>query len=248
MAKFRYRIDTGRYGGECTMGTVTEEFVKYWAPKLIETSAHESGFIDHILSLSEWGDAEDIDTDSPDITAEGNEIEGWYAIDDKEHINGAFVDGGFTVSQVPADGSDDWDYDDDEYAVEPHWLKGREGAYISTDSEGDTPEGCTPVMLFMSVEKGGFQSFFIDTDEEFNEKKLVVTVNETDMGEFVEDMAYDKVWLEPNYDQNDTMGKSYEATVGWSTDKWRDEYVAPEDDENIDDYWEEYQEELDDAS
>ena len=96
----------------------------------------------------------------------------------------------------------------------------------------------------MSSEKGGFASWFIDTDEEFDEKKLVMTVNETHMGEFVEDLAYDKVWLEANYDYNDTMGKSYEAAVGWSTDQWRDEYKDPEDDENMSEYWEEYDDEL----
>ena len=68
-----------------------------------------------------------------------------------------------------------------------------------------------------------------------------MTVNETSMGEFVEDLAYDKVWLEADYDYNDTMGKSYEATVGWSTDQWRDSYVEPEEDKNIDEYWEDYE-------
>ena len=241
MAKYRYRIEGGRYGGECAIGTVTEEFAKYWAPKLIETSAHQSGFIDHVLSLSEWDDDDEKDPDSPDITAEGNEIEGWYAIDDKEHINGAFADGGLFVSSVPADGSDDWDYDEDEKEVEAYWLKGREGGYVSTDADGETPEGCTPVMAFMSVEKGGFQTWFVDTDEPFDESKLVMTVNETCMGEFIEDVAYDRVWLEANYDQNSTTGKSYEATVGWSTDQWREQYVDPEEDESMGLYWEDYE-------
>lgn len=242
--KYRYRIDGGRYGGECAMGTVSEEFAKYWSSKIEEDGSHESGFIDHVLSLSEWDDDDNLDTDSPDITAEGNEIEGWYAVDDKEHINAAFADGDFIVSSVPTDGSDDWAYDEEEQTVEPYWLKGREGGYISTEGSGETPEGCTPVMIFMSVEKGGFASWFIDTDEEFDDKKLVMTVNETHMGEFVEDLAYNKEWLEANYDYNDTMGKSYEAAVGWSTDKWRDEYKDPEEDDNMSEYWEEYDDEL----
>lgn len=245
MAKFRYRIDGGRYGGECAMGTVTDEFAKYWAPKIEEDGAHSSGFIDHVLALADWDDDDGLDPESPNIFEDGNETEGWYAIDDKEHINAAFADGGFVVTPVPTDGSDDWGGDwENEMSAEAHWLKGREGAYISTDADGETPEGCTPVMIFMSVEKGGFASWFLDTDEEFDEKKLVMTVNETHMGEFVEDLAYDKVWLEANYDMNDTMGKSYEAAVGWSTDKWRDEYKDPESDENMSDYWEEYDDEF----
>ena len=94
----------------------------------------------------------------------------------------------------------------------------------------------------MSVEKGGFGSWFIDTDEEFDESKLVMSVNETHMGEFVEDMWYNKELLECNMDSNDTTGKSYEASVGWVTDKWRDEYKDPEE-EDLSEYWEEYDDE-----
>jgi hypothetical protein len=242
MAKYRYRIDGGRYGGECSMGTVTEEFAKYWAPKIEEEGCHGSGFIDHVLSLSEWDDDDEQDPNSPNILDDGNEIDGWYAVDDKEHINAAFADGGFIVSSVPNDESDDYAYDEKEVSCEAHWLKGREGAYISTDSEGETPEGCTPVMIFMSVEKGGFATWFVDTDEPFEENKLVMSVNETHMGEFVEDVWYNKELLEADYDYNDTMGKSYEGAVGWSTDQWRDNYKDPED-EDLSEYWEEYDDE-----
>ena len=43
------------------------------------------------------------------------------------------------------------------------------------------------------------------------------------------------------------MGKSYEAAVGWSTDKWRDEYKDPSE-EDLSDYWEEYEAEMEDGS
>ena len=36
MAKYRYRIDSGRYGGELAVGKVTEEFAQYWAPIIEE--------------------------------------------------------------------------------------------------------------------------------------------------------------------------------------------------------------------
>ena len=49
--------------------------------------------------------------------------------------------------------------------------------------------------------------------------------------------------LEANYDCNDTMGKSYEAAVGWITDKWRDQYVDPTEDD-LSEYWEEYDAEM----
>ena len=33
--------------------------------------------------------------------------------------------------------------DEDWVECDGYWLKGREGGYISTDYEGETPEGCT---------------------------------------------------------------------------------------------------------
>lgn len=240
MAKYRYRIEGGRYGGECSLGSVTEEFVQYWGPKIEEDGSHQSGFIDHVLALSEWEeDPEGLDSDSPNIFEDSNEIEGWYAVDDLEHINAAFADGGFEIHQVPADGSDDYDYPEDTIQCDGYWLKGREGGYLSTEFEGETPEDCTPAMIFMSVEKGGFATWFVDTDEPFDENKLVMSVNETYMGEFVEDVWYDKELLEADYDCNDTMGKSYEAAVGYVTNKWRDEWKDASE-EDLSEYWEEY--------
>jgi hypothetical protein len=243
--KYRYRIEGGRYGGECAIGTVTEEFVQYWLPIIEEKHAYDT-FVPHVLSLSEWDDEqEDLDLNSPSILEDSNDIPGWYEVDDVEHINAAYADGGFFVSQIPADGSDDWDYDENEVECDGYWLRGREGGYISTEEE-ECPSDCTPVMVFMSVEKGGFATWFVDTDEPFDENKLVMSVNETHMGEFIEDVWYDKELLEEDMDQNSTMGKSYEAAVGWINNKWRDQYVSPEDfkDEDMDEYWEEYEREL----
>ena len=240
MAKFKYRIEGGRYGGELAVGSVSDDFVKYWAPIIEEEGTYET-FIPHVLALSEWDDDEDLDTDSPDIFEETNEIEGWYGVDDIEHINAAYADGGFFVSDITNE-DDEYAYDENEMEVEGHCLKGREGAYISTDVNGD-PEGCTPVMLFHSSEKGGFASWFVESDEPFDPNKLVFSIVETHLGDFVEDLWYDKNLLEANYDYNDTTGKSYEAAVGWITDKWRDEYIDPEDGD-LSEYWEEHAENL----
>ena len=66
MAKYKYRIEGGRYGGELAVGRVTPEFVNYWLPIIEDEGAYET-FIPHILSLSEWDDDEDLDVDSPNI-------------------------------------------------------------------------------------------------------------------------------------------------------------------------------------
>lgn len=241
MAKFKYRIEGGRYGGELAVGSVADDFVRYWTPIIEDEGTYET-FIPHVLCLSEWDDDEDIDKDSPAIFEDTNEIEGWYGVDDIEHINAAYADGGFFVSNI-TDEKDEYAYDENEIEVEGHCLKGREGAYISTDTEGETPEGCTPVMLFHSAEKGGFASWFVDSNEPFDPDKLVFSIVETYLGDFIEDVWYDKTLLEANYDFNDTTGKSYEAAVGWITDKWRDEYKDPEE-EDLSEYWEEHEENI----
>ena len=52
--------------------------------KIEEDGAHSCGFIDHVLALSEWDDDVGLDSDSSDIFEDGNEIPGWYEVDDKE--------------------------------------------------------------------------------------------------------------------------------------------------------------------
>mgnify|MGYP001181464139 CR=1 FL=1 len=244
MAKFKYRIEGGRYGGELAVGEVSEDFAQYWAPIIEEEGTYET-FIPHVLALSEWDDEEDINRDAPAIFEDLNEIEGWYAVDDIEHINGAYADGGFFVSNI-TDEEDEWAYDENEMEVEGYCLKGREGAYISTNTE-PTSEEQTPVMLFHSAEKGGFASWFVESDEPFDPNKLVYSIVETHLGDFIEDVWYDKQLIEANFDYNDTTGKSYEAAVGWITTKWRDPYVDPAD-ADLSEYWEDYDYEMEEEN
>ena len=247
MAKYRYRIEGGRYGGELAVGSVTDEFAQYWAPIIEEEGAYET-FIPHVLALSEWDDDEDIDRDAPAIFEDSNELEGWYVCDDIEHINNAYADGGFFVSNI-TDEDDDWAYDENELEVEGYCLKGREGAYISTDDPAGEyePNDYTPVMIFHSSEKGGFASWFVESDEPFDPNKLVYSIVETHLGDFVEDVWYDKELLEANFDYNDTTGKSYEAAVGWITNKWRDPYVDPAD-ADFSECWEDYDYEMEEEN
>jgi hypothetical protein len=244
MAKYKFRIEGGRYGGELAVGRVTPEFVNYWLPKIEDEGAYES-FIPHVLSLSDWDDDDELDANSPDILDDGNEIEGWYGVDDYEHINSAYADGGFVISDI-SDEEDKYAYDENEITTDGHTLKGREGAYVNIEESevyDETPDGCTGVMLFHSAEKGGFATWFAESDEPFDPNKLVFSIVETHLGDFVEDVWYDKTLLEADYDYNDTTGKSYEAAVGWITDKWRDEYKDPEE-EDLSEYWEEHAENL----
>ena len=39
--KYNYHLVSGRYGGECVVGTVSKAFVDYWKPKIGRASCRE---------------------------------------------------------------------------------------------------------------------------------------------------------------------------------------------------------------
>jgi len=167
--------------------------------------------------------------------------------DDIEHLNAPYSDGGFTVYEVPADGSDDWDHDKEVYEGEGICVYGREGGYFGheepelVNEEDDEGNKYVPVLLFHSSEKGSFACWFAETDgEDFDEFKLGYSIVETNLCEMIENVYYDKQELEPNYDYNDTTGKGYDAEVGWLNMKWHDSDDLSK--ENMEDYWLEYDE------
>ena len=86
--KRRFRIETGRYGGEIVCGTVSKEFVQYWKDK------EEGQLADHLYNLT-WGDSEYVDSDSPPTPHEE-----WSEISDICHTYGAYSDGGFYISEI----------------------------------------------------------------------------------------------------------------------------------------------------
>ena len=103
--KRRFRIDSGRYGAELTIGEVDKDFVDYFIGK------RESDLIDTVLSY-DWPDDDQMgDKNAPKI----KDFYTWSECDEIEHLNCMFSDSGFTVSEVPADGSDDEIFDENEY-------------------------------------------------------------------------------------------------------------------------------------
>jgi hypothetical protein len=222
MAKFRYRIDPGNYGGEVTIGEVPEYFVEHWK--------HESqeDLIDAVISFDDFIEEEEMsdaleDPDSPPMLDNY-----WHDFDDLEHLNGAYSDGNWTIYKVPADGSDDWAHEDS-FEVDPNHLYGRE-CYSAFGIDEEHEDQTVPVLAFHSSEKGTFACWFLDTDEKFNEEKLSFGTCETDLAEIVDAVFYDKEELEANYDFNDTTGKAYYAQVGYVNRKWHDQqdYYTPE--------------------
>jgi len=220
MAKFRYRIEAGNYGGELTIGEVSADFVEYWKHE------EQEDLIDQVVSFDDYSDDPEDALEDPDAPPMLDSY--WHDIDDLEHQNGCYADGSWTITPVPADGSDDWAYDDS-FEVEPTHMYSRE-CYSSDEIDEEYEDQTVPVLAFHSSEKGSFACWFLDTDEEFDAEKLRFGSCESDLADLVETVYYGKEELESNYDYNDTTGKAYYARVGYVNRKWHDplDYYTPE--------------------
>ena len=240
MAKRKFRIEGGRYGGELVLGEVNPNFVRYYED-------HESSeLVDAVLETDDMhtDDTEQpadalLDPSTPPSPALPDQDFYMWECDELEHINSPYADGGFMVYEVPADGSDDWDYDKEVFDGDGIFLYGREGAYFGREEPTENKEEYIPVLCFHSSEKGSFGVWFVETDgEDFDEFKLAYGVVETNLSEFIDAVYYDKEELDADYDYNDTTGKSYDADIGWLNKKWRD---PAESYTKIDqEYWDDY--------
>ena len=196
MAKYRYRIEGGRYGGEAVLGTVNPAFASYYADE-----ENQGDLVDAVLESEDWEPNEEVDNDTlldpegiPHPAIPGEDFYMWEN-DDIEHINSAYADGGFFVYEVPADGSDDYDHEKEVYEGEGILVYGREGGYFGTDDEpelineeDEDKNKYVPVLAFHSSEKGGFGVWFVETDgEDFDEFKLGYGVVETNLAEFIDE-------------------------------------------------------------
>lgn len=243
MAKRRFRIDGGRYGGEVVVGEVSPGFASYFAKEDQNEIIEAVLEADDYFSGSEEPEDALLDPETPPYP--GLEPDSFYIWenDNFEHLNGPYADGGFFVYEVPADGSDDWEYDNEVFEGEAQHVYSREGGYFGNDepeliNEADEKGNkYVPVLAFHSSEKGGFGSWFLETEgEDFDPYKLGYGYVETNVAEIVESVYYDKQELENNMDYNDTTGKGYYASVGWMNTKWHDS----QDSIKID--WEDYDE------
>ena len=245
-----FRISTGRYGGELAVGRVSADFVDYWRERVEEDG--DSDLIEHIQGV-EFDDEDMRDPDSPEISEQFN---GWFEVDDKEHLNGPYADNSYYAQEVELHpdavieyGAVCWkDGVDHDYSVskfeevgeEPeaqdyeNYLYSRECYSTDPDSEhlGDDVE-LEPVLFFHSAEKGGFGEVFVVTDgADFDPDLFAIGACETDLGTIIDSYWYDGRQLEPDFDYADSTGKGYYATVGYMNPKWHDsldQYAADSD-------------------
>jgi len=238
MSKRYFKIETGRYGGELCIGSISEDFVEYW-----KTRVKEEGDSDLIETLHRYEyDDEDIgDADSP---APDKNFYSWTECDNIEHVTGPYVDNQFTVMEIElhsdaeyVDGIIQWkegiDHDystqmyeqitpigDEEHHDYSSHIYGRE---VYSDAEPNKEHKHEPVLYFFSAEKGGFGDVFVETDgEDFDPEKLQIGIVESDLAQIIEAYWYDRKPLQIDFDYADTTGKGYYSTVGYLNTEWHD--------------------------
>lgn len=239
MSKRYFKIDTGRYGGEVVVGTVSQEFVEYWADRVEEDG---DGELIETLQRFEWDDDDMGDPDSPKPS---EDFGAWFDCDDIEHVNGPFEDNQYHVTEIElhpdaeyVDGQISWkegaehDYpvamytEVAEHDESYHYfgLYGRE-AYCNYTEMPDDAENATvrPILSFLSSEKGGFGEVFVETDSSgYDPEMMYVGTVETDVGTIIERYWYGKQELVIDFDNADTNGKGYYAFVGFQNVAWHD--------------------------
>jgi hypothetical protein len=237
MSKRYFKIDTGSYGGEMAVGSVSKEFVDYWKPIIAEEG--QGDLIEHLQGI-EWDDEEQQDPNSPIL----EEFYCWNENDDMEHVNGPFADNHFRVIEIElhkdaeyADGMLQWKEGvDHDYSTSMYEEIGEEDTHeyesniysrecYTTDSfDSKDEEDYQPTLFFFSSEKGGFGEVYVQTDnKDFDPELLQTGQIESDMGEIIESYWYDRVPLQVDFDYADTTGKGYYASVGYVNTKWHDE-------------------------
>ena len=209
MANRRFRVEAGNRGGEVAIGKVNADFVDHF----MNPEDGDSDLIEFVTSF-DWGDADE------SIPAPYEDFESWTETTDIEHINGAYSDGQWSYEEVPADGSDDYAYEN-MIDFDAYHLYGRE-AYMN-DAKPEDMTNYKPVLQFHSSEKGSFGCWFVETDGADFEPELVAFNSiETQVAEIVEDMWYNKELIDKEFDNSDTTGKGYYAGVGYMNMKWYD--------------------------
>jgi hypothetical protein len=233
--KRRFRVEAGYRGGEVAIGTVKADFVDHF----IQPEEGDGDLIDFVTSF-DWDEVDET------IPLPYENFESWTETTDIEHLNGAYADDQWTYEEVPADGSDDYAYEN-VVDFDPYHLYGRE-AYMD-DKKPDDMTNYKPVLQFHSGEKGGFGSWFVELiGEDFDPKKVAFSSVESQVAEIVQDMWYDKELIDKDYDNCDTTGKGYYASVGYMNMKWHDSDETYTDEYLLEnEYWECYDDELADS-
>ena len=204
--KFRITLNESRAeGAELKIGTVSVEFVKYWQKR--------DGLIKHLESIV---DGEEEDANSPPMR-DGKNFP-WNECDDIEGILSPYEPtvNGFKVEEITAKG--DVINEKQLTDVVPVYSRERYVNPINMDDENSDRD--VSVLIFLSGERG-CDNWLVETDgEDFNPKKLAYGALETNFGEFVEAVFYDKKELELDTESATEGTMNREASVGVIGSNW----------------------------
>tara|TARA_B110000240_G_C13465541_1_gene438593 strand:- start:86 stop:1339 length:1254 start_codon:yes stop_codon:yes gene_type:complete len=245
MAKRRFRVDAGGRGGELCIGEVNKDFVDF----MIDNGEYDdvSGYI------SGYGNNFDDWPKGIPFVSDPKEIFEWEECDDIEHLNNIYINAsvnGFSIIEVPADGSDDGAYEDDATpCIQGFELYLRDAIPDQEVSSLITQEGLDnyiPVLVFHNSEKGVFASWFVETGgEDFDPKKLAFSTVVFGTGKFnfspiLENVWYDKIKLRAEHDFITDLGsQGYYAQVGYMNPKKLDNPLKDPTDEflTVEGFW-----------
>ena len=106
MSKRRFRVEPHRYGGELIIGKVNWEFAESML------GADDDAVWE---ALEAWENTDSVkafteETGLPPVLEDEEPGKSWSEYDDFEHHSGGFSDCEWLVTEVPADGSDDFGY------------------------------------------------------------------------------------------------------------------------------------------
>ena len=245
MAKRRFRVDAGGRGGELCIGKVNKDFVDFMIDngEYYDVSGYISGY---------GNDSDDWPKGVPFVTDLKETFE-WEECDDIEHLNNIYINAsvnGFSIIEVPADGSDDGaDEDEATPCIQGFELYLRDAIPDQEVNSLITQEGLDnyiPVLVFHSSEKGVFASWFVETDgEDFDPKKLAFSTMKFGTGKFnfspiLENVWYDKIKLRAEHDFIIDLGsQGLYAQVGYMNPKKLDNPLKDPTDEflTVEGFW-----------
>jgi len=199
-----FRLHGQRYGGELTIGKVSQKFYDHFKDK----DPHD---------LQEK--AFDYDNEmGPSFLNEDDEIY-WHDIDDIEHMSGCWIDCELRVVEI---NENDEEIDDTEFYMDLDDCLQVYSRECYLDTHLDTEEEGEPAVTYFSAEKGEF--WYADVKcEEFNPSKVMFGGVETDLANLVESIAYNGKELEMIYDDYSSTGKGFEAKLGMYNPKWHEQ-------------------------
>jgi hypothetical protein len=220
-----FRIIPSSYGGEITIGSLSQEFADYWLGR------DSDELLEHVCVLDEGEDGEGYDPESPPVKPDWEGA--WYDCDDLVHIHvpstsgsscfaeiklhsdATYEQGGIRWLDVNRDGDvyDMFDVIGDDEEFERSCVVSNRD--VMTSQDPDSEPGLIPALCVIAYEKGDFGQLVVETDADgFDPSKFKVAVIETDFGDFAERFWYGETELQGS-DGGDSVGKGMEAVIGF---------------------------------